>query len=173
MKLFIANTTKFRHEFLYRLPERTKVFNQVIPSGQQLRVHSDDLTTVEIEHILRQHLTYGLVPASDVDREKAFIGLCYSLDKPVPDAVIMRAFSHNDKVLDATSLETRKIALASMQTLAQTTGVEVPQGLELEIVEQQTGQDDNRENRMHQIIQVAQEGSRQAQRQGAMRDNRR
>lgn len=98
MKLFIANLTKQHQGFTYRVLESEGVRTQHIPVGQQIQI-SGDLSQPDIDYIIRQHERYGLVRADEIDRKKPFVGLCYSVDKPVREAVIHRGVEHNTDIL--------------------------------------------------------------------------
>lgn len=106
--LYIANTSKQHHDFVFRIAsenQRTRV--QKILMGEQVRIYRD--TDVEtIDSIIKQHEQYGLVDASKIDQRKPFIGLCYSVDKPIKVEKFMYASEHNDDVLIDQGREIRK-----------------------------------------------------------------
>jgi hypothetical protein len=115
MKMFIANCTKQVVSFIYRLPEVSASRQQQIEIGGQIQI-SGDLTKIEVDAIIEQHTKYGLVAADELDRSKPFIGLCYSIDKPVRVGKVEQAIEHNDKVLEQRGAQTRKesaLAVAS------------------------------------------------------------
>lgn len=122
MKLFIANCTKQNIDFQYRLPESARIFQRLINIGQQERIHSDNLTVEEIDHIVKQHAPYGLVRVDEIDRTKSFIGMCYSIDKEVNMQRVMSALAHNDDVLEERGRITRQeSAVALNNSLEQAT----------------------------------------------------
>lgn len=98
MQLYIGNATRQIVEFVYRLPETPGARNQSVPIGGQVRV-SGDLSRVQIDAIIDQHAKYGLVHVDAIDRTKPFIGLCYSVDRPISSDKLGRAMNHNMEVL--------------------------------------------------------------------------
>jgi len=113
MKLYIANTTKQDHDFVYRVPEIDRMFHQPVPSGQQVLVYKE-MSTSDVDAIIKQHAQYGLTRVDEIDRRKPFIGMCYSIDKQIPVSKIMYAAEHNDDVLAEQGLEGRKEAAAAL-----------------------------------------------------------
>jgi hypothetical protein len=98
MKLFVANCTKHIQRFMYSVPEEKGMRTQRIEMGGQILVYQDASADV-IKYIIGQHEHYGLVSSNEVPRTRAFIGLCYSLDRPVDIEKIMTAVEQNDDVL--------------------------------------------------------------------------
>jgi len=115
MKLYIANCTTQNHDFIYNAPEVKGSRKQMIPAGGQMQIH-DNMNLQAIDYIVKQHEKYGLVPADKIPREKAFIGLCYSVDKPVNMDQIMTASSQNENVLKEQAVETRKQTAAAIRS---------------------------------------------------------
>ena len=101
-KMYVANCTKQNHTFTYRIPDSSETLTRPraleIKAGAQIKV-PDDLTTPQVDSIIRQHARYGMVSVAELDRTRPFVGLCYSLDKPVSVDSIRRGLSHNDDVL--------------------------------------------------------------------------
>jgi hypothetical protein len=107
-KLFIANTTKQHHDFVYRPrigdPGRRddgvlrQVYGdmrkQTIPLGGQILV--GDLKAEEIKVILEQHP--HIVEFNKLDRVQGFQGLCYRENDPVPMEKILERLTVNDEV---------------------------------------------------------------------------
>lgn len=103
MKLYIANTTKQVQDFYYRIPGHPSSSGlmpllQKIAMGGQICIPAD-LNTPEIDGIIEQHSNYGLIPADEVDAAKGYVGLMYSIDKPVPAAKMARLIGHNTEVM--------------------------------------------------------------------------
>ena len=134
MKLIIANCTQQNHDFLYRTIESKSVRMQPIPIGGQA-VISGELTSEDIDYIISQHAQYGMVRVDEVDRTKPFIGLCYSIDKPIPVERLRIALAHNNSVLVERGRKIRQEAAIAVSDVLeqQTTGL---QALEMSIVEQ-------------------------------------
>ena len=137
-KLYIANTTKQAFNFEYRIPETGRMHYRTIPMGQQLMVL--EATSSEIGMVIDHFARYGLTDASKID-QAAFVGLCYSIDKPVKQSVMVKALKDNDNHLDRANHERRKVQLAStekqLRQRAQDTGNGYRGDLEVEITEQQ------------------------------------
>lgn len=134
MKLLVANSTKQDHEFIYRVPESTRLHQQPIPSGQQVQIYRDDTSDV-IDAIIKQHEPYGLVKVDEIDRTKPFIGLCYSTDKPIPISKIMYVAEHNDDVLAEQGQISRTESVAALGDALNKATEGKLNGLEVEVVE--------------------------------------
>ena len=106
-KLYVANCTKHIQMFMYSVPEEKGMRTQRIEMGGQTLIYQDSSMDV-ISYIIGQHEQYGLVSSNEVPRTKAFIGLCYSLDRPVDIEKIMTAVEQNDDVLIKRGQEIRK-----------------------------------------------------------------
>jgi hypothetical protein len=124
-KLYIANCTRQRHEFMYRAPEQKNPIVQVIDIGQQIMVWKD-ASKDELNIIVEQHEHYGLINVANNDRSKFFVGMCYQYDKPIDVSKIMYTVENNDTVLEERALEARKQAAAvishSLSQVAQDAG---------------------------------------------------
>jgi len=117
MKLYIANCSKQVHNFMYRVPESNGIRAQPILEGGQIQI-SGELQPETVDYIVSQHAAYGLIPLGEIDRAKPFVGLCYSVDKPIAAAAIQRLMIHNQGVLEERAEETLKAtALANNQLL--------------------------------------------------------
>lgn len=99
-KMFVANCTVQVQEFHYRTVENPKVLKQIIEIGGQIQL-SGDLTGPDITGIIAQHAPYGMVHVSEIDRAREFVGVCYSIDKPVDMERVRYVLDHNNGVLDA------------------------------------------------------------------------
>lgn len=98
MKLYVANATKQVIDLTCRIPELGSLYRKMIPIGCQIAV-GGDLNIEQVESVVGQLSVYGLTEVSALDRAKPFVGLCYSVDKPVPNKRLLIALDHNDKVL--------------------------------------------------------------------------
>lgn len=114
MKIFVANTTKQNQSFHYRLPENQRLLVLNIPIGRQEPISRNELSTPEADAIIHQLRAYGAVRQDEVDRTKPFVGLCFSIDKPVKDTIIERVVGHNDDVLTERGAEIRKQAAVAI-----------------------------------------------------------
>ncbi|HHK5918292.1 TPA: hypothetical protein ACQVIK_002539 [Serratia marcescens] len=109
MKLYIANTTKQRHDFAYRQPETGRLIYHPINAGAQSVVL--DGTRGEIDLVIQQHGVYGLIDATKIDQNRVYIGLCYSIDKPVQSRIIEKAMRDNDDHLNRAAHERRQASV--------------------------------------------------------------
>lgn len=99
--LYVANTSKQIHQFIYRRPESQATSPPLeIPPGQQRSIGTN-LTDSDVDFIIRHHAKYGMVPAKEAAKTKDFVGLCYSVDKPISEDNLEVAFDHNEAVLNA------------------------------------------------------------------------
>lgn len=141
MKLYVANMTKQFHDFLYTVPEEKKQGRfrmQRIAPGEQIRVYQDDMTQADVDAIVSQHEIYGLIGVNEIKRTKAFIGLCFSVDKPVDMEKFMVAEQHNDAVLADRGVEIRKnaaVAVADHISRNRESSGDLA-GLDVEVIEQ-------------------------------------
>ncbi|AHE73409.1 hypothetical protein M942_22600 [Enterobacter ludwigii] len=115
MKLYIANTTKQRHDFTYRNPETGRLVYHPINAGAQTVVM--DGAAAEIDVIIQQHAVYGLIDASRIDQNSVHIGRCYSIDKPVPANIIENAMRDNDDHLNRSAHERRQASVIATNDL--------------------------------------------------------
>jgi hypothetical protein len=133
--LYIANTSKQKHDFVYRIPEENGTKRQLIPAGGQITVYQAGATSEVLKSIIDQHLQYGLIDVADIDRRKPFVGLCYRFDKPIDVEKIMHADEHNAGVLTQISQEARKLSAVAAHAKINE-DANLVDGFELEIVEQ-------------------------------------
>jgi hypothetical protein len=136
--LYVANASKQKHDFIYRIPEETSVRRQQIPPGGQIVVYQPNTPADVLKVIIDQHTRYGLMDIAEIDRRKPFVGICYRLDKPIQVEKIMQADEHNAGVLQEASQEARKLSAAALHNAIDraTEGAAKLESLELEIVEQ-------------------------------------
>jgi hypothetical protein len=110
MKLFIGNATSQNFNFHYRLPERKSVFQQFIAYGQQIQI-SGDLSQPEVDAIIQQGSTYGMLAVEEIDRHATrYHGLVYSVGKQIASSNIEKLFHANTGVLVNIGRELRKNA---------------------------------------------------------------
>jgi hypothetical protein len=165
MPLYVANLSRNVLEFTYRVAGENRYFTTKILPFAQESIYSRG-TPDELASIVDQNKPYGLVAVSDIDRTKAFIGMCYQFDKPIqPDKMIPVA-RHNDDVLTRDAQESRKITAIAMDNAlarsAQETGLKF-NGVEVELEEQeQKGSD----TQINETIAVEGQGRSRRQRGG-------
>ncbi|HGK7507605.1 TPA: hypothetical protein ACJ569_003565 [Kluyvera cryocrescens] len=139
MKLYIANTTKQRHIFTFRVLESGRLRQIPINHGSQMMVHEG--STEELNAIISHHAVYGLVDASKIDQNKDFIGLCYSIDKPVPAKLIEKALRDNDNFLTRNAHNRRQASVAALDSSLRESGTGYSGDMEIS-AEQTKGRDD-------------------------------
>ena len=120
-ELYIGNVSKQIQHFAYRSPERPGVITQVIPIGSQIRVSPNgqhvDLSTPEIESIINQHRTYGLIDVNDIDNKQSpFNGLCYSVGKPITPEKLRRAMQRKEEALKTFGQKIRQEAALAVNS---------------------------------------------------------
>lgn len=142
MKLYIANTTKQRHIFTFRVLESGRLRQIPINHGSQMMVHEG--STEELNAIISHHAVYGLVDASKIDQNKDFIGLCYSIDKPVPAKLIEKALRDNDNFLTRNAHNRRQASVAALDSSLRESGTGYSGDMEIS-AEQTKGRDDTDE----------------------------
>jgi hypothetical protein len=151
--LYVANASKQRHDFIYRIPEETAVRRQQIQPGGQITVYQPNAAPEVVSAIIDQHKKYGLVDVAEIDRRKEFVGLCYCIDKPIKVEKFMYAEESNSDVLTKASEEARQLSAAALHNALEmaTEGGAKIESLELEIV-QQNGKN---EPGLNEIMQVS------------------
>jgi hypothetical protein len=120
-ELYVGNMSKQIQQFGYRVPERQGIITQTIPIGGQVRVSPDgnrrDLSTPEIDAILSQHATYGIISVDDVDKKQnAFSGLCYSIGKAISPEKLRRAMLKKEEALSAFGQKIRQEAALAVNS---------------------------------------------------------
>lgn len=140
MKLYIANTTKQRHIFTFRTLETGRLRQIPIDHGSQMIVL--DGTSDELNAVIEHHQVYGLIDSTKIDQSKAFVGICYSIDKPVPSSVIEKAIRDNDDHLTRGAHNMRQASLAALDKTLSENGTGYAGEMEFS-VEQAKGREDN------------------------------
>jgi hypothetical protein len=139
--LYVANMTKQHHQVNYRLPEIQQVRFQDIPIGSQVSL-GGDLSADQIELIVKQLQPFGLRSVDEIARQRNFVGLCYSIDKPVKIDAFGSAFEKNDEMLNQRAEERRATVAEAIananQRIAQEAGIE-HQRTEVETIEDTRG----------------------------------
>jgi hypothetical protein len=166
-KLFVANATPQVHEFTYIVPDddngrvtRWQPRVQPIRPGGQVQI-AGDLNVKQIESIIEHHSRYGMVAVSEIDRTKRFVGLCYSLDKPVSAARIHQLMNGNMDVLELKGRKMREEAAIAVSNEIEDTMREqrMPgelKAFEINVTEVRTPQSDSEET-LPQRVRVTRE----------------
>lgn len=142
MKLFIANTTKQRQIFAYRKIETGRLVQIPINHGDQMMVL--DGSTEELESVIQHHEMYGLIDSTKIDQSQAFVGLCYSINKPVSASVIEKTIRDNDIHLTRGAHNRRQASVAALDSSLRESGTGYSGEMEIS-AEQAKGRDDNAE----------------------------
>jgi hypothetical protein len=108
-------------QFGYRVPERPGTIYQTIPIGGQVRISPNgaqkDLSTPEIDAILGQHATYGIVCVDDIDnKQNPFSGLCYSIGKAISPEKLRRAMLKKEEALSKFGKQIRQEAALAVNS---------------------------------------------------------
>jgi hypothetical protein len=144
MKLFVANTTKQIMALHYRLPENLSMFYVEIPPGQQKQLVQDDLSTEDIDHVIKQHSGINqeyFVQASKIDSTRGYKGMIYRIDEPVSADMIERCLNSNDVELVKSGEEFRKIQLAASAVAMEQNEAVKAEGLSAQVESVQIIQD--------------------------------
>lgn len=138
-KLFIANTSKQNHHFAFRLPEWQGPKFDMIQVGGQIAVCSgQDLSQDQVDFIIKSHVPYGLRSVTEAAKEKDFVGLCYSIGKPVTLDSFGKVFEHNEDAMKERAAERRQETVAAVAESLRNTGAPM-QRAEVEIIEETRG----------------------------------
>lgn len=112
--LYVANCTKQIHDFVFRRPEAMNTSAPVsIPPGQQREI-ARNLSVQDVDYIINQHRAYGMRSEREALLERTFVGLCYSLDKPVTVNTLLERLTSNDAFLRENASEIRKGTAAAI-----------------------------------------------------------
>ncbi|NKR09650.1 hypothetical protein, partial [Escherichia coli] len=120
MNLYIANTTKQRHIIIYRKHETGRLFQITIDHAEQTR--GLDGSTDEVDAVIQHHRVYCLVDSTNIDQNKDFVGLCYSINKPVSAAVIEKTIRDNDVHLTRNAHNLRQASIIAHDSTLRESG---------------------------------------------------
>jgi organic radical activating enzyme len=137
-KIFVANGTKQRLKFNYRLPESNRIHELDVGSGRQEMI-GEEWTNSNTEYFIKQLEHAGFRRSSETNgRMESFSGWMYSLDKPTSETQIRSGHEARVEAQEKVSaIEAQRGALAMDQAnrapkdrrkrLAKVTQVEVEQ----------------------------------------------
>ena len=166
-KLFIANCTKQRQNFAYRLPEHPSFREQPIEIGPQIQV-SGNLSQLDVSAIIEQHRVYGMIEVHE-KAPQGFVGLCYSVDKPVPSTPIQDLILHNTEIMTNIGRSQRQEAAVAFNSMAENNVRQFGNDkdrvaeLEVDIVEQSTSRGD-KSDKLHENTMVVREDGKTGRR---------
>ena len=136
--IYVANGTKQRLKFNYRLPESTRIHELEVHSGRQEAI-GENWTNSNVEYFIKQLEHAGFRRSSETNgRMENFSGWMYSLDKPTSETQIRSGHEARVEAQEKVSaIEAQRGALAMDQAnrvpkdrrkrLANVTTVEVEQ----------------------------------------------
>jgi hypothetical protein len=137
-RIYVANGTKQRLKFNYRLPEGNRIHELEVHSGRQEMI-GEAWTDQTVEYFIKQLETAGFRRSSETNgRMENFSGWMYSLDKPTTETQIRSGHEARVETQEKVSaIEAQRGALAMDQAnrapkdrrkrLAKVTTVEVEQ----------------------------------------------
>ena len=140
--LYIGNVSKQVQIFTYRSPERPGVIAQIIPIGGQIRVSPNgahfDLSTLEIDAIIAQHRTYGLVEIGEIDsKQSQFSALCYSIGKEMSADKLRKAMMKKEDAIKAFGQKLRQEAALAVNSQIEEQGGQKLRELEMSFEEEE------------------------------------
>lgn len=118
MKVFVANTTRQVQDFVWRSIGGRAPHRMRIDVGQQVQLPGE-WNTEDVAYLEDQHRRYGLVPVDEIDRTRDFIGICFSVDKPISVEKIRRALTTNQQVLEERGRTLRQHAAVAVAAQVQ------------------------------------------------------
>jgi len=158
MKLYIANTTKQRHIFTFRTLETGRLRQIPIEHGSQMMVL--DGTSDELNAVIEHHQVYGLIDSTKIDQSKAFVGICYSIDKPVSSSVIEKAIRDNDDHLTRGAHNMRQASLAALDRTLSENGTGYAGEMEFSVEQAKSREDNEDTPTVNETIVTEKSGSK-------------
>lgn len=136
-QLFIANPTKQNNHLYYRVPEVSRIQEEIVPAGGQIQIAKHlRPTEAQLAGILEQLESNGCVAVNEITKAKdnRFV-LVYKWGSPVDVDRIAIALEKNDVIAQAVSDEQMlETASQALDHVARTTGVQPVDG-EMKVVE--------------------------------------
>lgn len=119
--MYVGNASKQIIQFAYRVPERKGVVVQPIPIGGQVLLAPNgtntDLSSLDIDSIVKQYSKYGMVEVSELDSTKEpFTGCCYSVGKPISVDKLRRAMERDEDRLEKLGQKIRQEAAVAVNS---------------------------------------------------------
>ncbi|MFU0948670.1 hypothetical protein ACM26Q_23575 [Kluyvera ascorbata] len=158
MKLYIANTTKQRQIFAYRKLETGRLIQIPINHGCQMMVL--DGSTEEVESVIQHHQVYGLIDSTKIDQSQAFVGLCYSLNKPVSASVIEKAIRDNDIHLTRGAHGRRQASVVALDSALRDSGTGYSGEMEVSAEQAKSREDSEDTPTVNETIVTEKSGSK-------------
>lgn len=133
-RLYIANTTVQDRKMPYRLVGYDGQWVLDIPRGQQVPMPKD-MTSDEINGIIEQQETFGMVAAANVGQARQHISALYSIGKPVTEAQMRQALERNLALMGEEGLKLRKMASVGISSVIADQAPDNYLGARVEVVE--------------------------------------
>ncbi|KWN80864.1 hypothetical protein WM24_23815 [Burkholderia ubonensis] len=170
MALFVANLTKHNFQLHFWVERTQRPIFVEIPPGQQKSIYPEG-TRLEHENIVNQHKMYGLIPVSEMDLKKGFVGQCYQFDKPIPLDRLQSTMLNNEDELYDEALERRKEAAAASDHLIRKAAQETDSKIASFEVEIEEVEQKGVESQVHEVITVGEDAPQESRRRGRPRRN--
>jgi len=138
MKIYVANTTRQVQDLQWRSIGGKEPRRMPIDVGQQVSLPGE-WNSEDVAYLEEQHRRYGLIPVDEIDRTRDFVGICYSVDKPIAVEKIRRALASNQEVLEERGRMLRQHAAVAVAGMVQQNHPEAGlTSLEMTIQEERT-----------------------------------
>ncbi|WP_027798253.1 hypothetical protein [Paraburkholderia dilworthii] len=170
MALYVANLTKQEFNLIYWVENSKKPVVTKIKPGQQESVYPQG-NRVDHERIVDQHRMYGLIPVSEMDRHREFVGQLYQYDTPIPLDRLYTGMTKNEDALVQQALERRKEAAVSSDDLMKRAAQETDAHLGNFEVEIQEVEQKGVEATVHEVISVGDDAPQERRGRGRPRRN--
>jgi hypothetical protein len=169
MALYVGNTSKQLFQLHFWVERTSRPIVVEIGPGKQANIYPEG-SRADHENIVGQHKMYGLIPVSEVDRHKGFVGQCYQFDTPIPMERLQETMLKNDDVMDDQAIERRKEAAASADDLLKKAAQETDSKIASFEVEIEEVEQKGVEAQIHEVISVGEE-AQEPRRRGRPRRN--
>lgn len=124
MRLHVANCTHQLQHLTYRMFETKRPHMQTCDAGQQIMLGGADINPLQLEDLIKQQRTYGLILVDELGNVPAdlFVPFIASADKPITIDTIRRVVAHNQAVLAARGKRFRQeAAIAANRQISEMT----------------------------------------------------
>jgi hypothetical protein len=158
MRLYIANTTKQHQHIMLNIPEMSSPYQMVIPHGEQREIYpergfsnSGDID-ITLKHMTSLPKPF-LVPVSEALKSKSFVGLIYSIDKPVPKNAMGSRLEMNEAAQTKQSIEDMaRDAQFTRKSIEETTEGATIGNVEVSVTSQEDGRKTTDPDRTVEVV---------------------
>lgn len=109
MKIWIANCTKQNHKIYYREPKKRALREVMCPIGAQVTL-PDEFDAAGVDFVTNQFAIFCWLKSDEIKADHQYVGICYSVDRPVDMTRLNDALAHNEEVLMERGHELRRQA---------------------------------------------------------------